>query len=112
MTSLHVLCHAVIPAHAIIGLHGHETSTMICQHPLLVFLICKFWILILVWVIIPLDIFFLLFLFTPDGRWVPMYGEGRLKYNASRLARARACGYSRNGRGRVLPGARGNKVVS
>jgi hypothetical protein len=40
----------------------------------LVLIICKFRILIFIWIVIPLYILFLLFVLTPDGRRVPMNG--------------------------------------
>jgi hypothetical protein len=64
---------------------------------LLVFLIRKLWILVLIWLVIPLYIFLLLLFLTPNSRRISMHGEGRLKDNASRLARTRASGFSRNG---------------
>jgi len=46
-----------------------------------VLVVCKFWVLIFIWIVIPFYILFLLFLLTPDGRRVPMNGKSWFKYN-------------------------------
>jgi hypothetical protein len=74
VTSLHVLCDAIIPAHAIVGFHRQRDSVIVYHHPLLVLIVYKFWILVFIWIVIPLYIVIFLFLLTPDGRRVPMNG--------------------------------------